>query len=92
VSEILLRTGTWIATGVSTELAPVFLRPDTITFLALLGFAFVVDSRGVINVVTTSIPRTRYEIGRELAVMNVIALSLVLFGDLGSRAFIYFRF
>jgi alginate O-acetyltransferase complex protein AlgI len=92
IGDIVIRMGAWITTGASTELAPVFFRPDTMTFLALLGFAFVLDSLGVIQVVSRSIPKSRYEVGRELAVMNVIALSLVLFGDLGSRAFIYFRF
>ena len=92
IRAVLLRLGTWISTGVSFELAPLFFRPDTITFFALLGFAFVVDSLGIVQVVSRSVPTSRYEIGRELALMNVITLSLVLFGDLGSRAFIYLRF
>jgi hypothetical protein len=92
IHDILLRISGWIGSGVPADLDPLFFRPDTITFLALLAFAFILDSSRVVHIISRSVPLTTYAIARELAVMNVIGVSLVLFGDLGSRSFIYFRF
>ena len=92
IAEILRSIGGWVSAGFPLALAPVFSRPDTHAFLALLAIAFLLDSWGTADAVRRTVPGSRYEIARELAVVNLLVVALVLFGDLGHRAFIYFRF
>ena len=73
-------------------LNPVYLRSDTLFFIGILFLFFTIDSMGYIDAVISKIPSTKLEIAKELAVMNVMIVLIVLVGDLGSKAFIYFRF
>jgi D-alanyl-lipoteichoic acid acyltransferase DltB (MBOAT superfamily) len=89
---ILFRMAQWPALGMPLELAPILLHPDTLVFLVLVAFGFVLDATGTVQRVLSTVPRRGFEVGRELALVNVMAIALLLFGDLGNRAFIYFRF
>ncbi|MFL5384730.1 MAG: MBOAT family O-acyltransferase [Longimicrobiaceae bacterium] len=90
--DILVRMAGWIGSGASFELAPLFYRIDSVVFLVILGVAFILDSTRFAEKVLESVPTTVPQLGRELALINLVGLSLILFGDLGSRQFIYFRF
>jgi D-alanyl-lipoteichoic acid acyltransferase DltB (MBOAT superfamily) len=92
IGDILSRMSVWIEGGAPLRLAPLFYHVDTIVFILLLGFAFVLDSTRLIEKVIASVPTTTPQISRELAVINTIAIAVFLLGDLGSREFIYFRF
>jgi alginate O-acetyltransferase complex protein AlgI len=82
----------WLKSGAALELPPLFYRSDTIFFLSLLALAFILDSTRIAQRVLESVPTTGRQVGAELALVNTLALAVVLFGDLGGRQFIYFRF
>lgn len=92
IRQILSRMAEWVYAGAPLQLAPMFSHPDTVVFLALLVVAFTLDATGTIQRVIATVPRGRMELSRELALVNIMAVALFLFGDLGNRAFIYFRF
>jgi D-alanyl-lipoteichoic acid acyltransferase DltB (MBOAT superfamily) len=90
--DVLTSVGGWVASGAPLALAPVVHRPDTLVFVLLLALAFVLDSTRAAERVLESVPATSAQVGAELALVNTIALAVVLLGDLGGRQFIYFRF
>lgn len=92
IQDVLSRLSVWIGAGAQLALDPLFYRVDTLVFLLLLCLAFVLDSTRSIERVLESVPATVPEIGRELAAVNTFMIAALLFGDLGSREFIYFRF
>jgi D-alanyl-lipoteichoic acid acyltransferase DltB (MBOAT superfamily) len=92
IRNILSRLSTWIGMGAPLEIAPLFYQIDALVFFLLLVFAFILDSTRLIVRVLESVPVTTLQISRELAVINTMIIAVVLFGDLGSRQFIYFRF
>lgn len=92
IGNILSKMSAWAGAGAPLVLAPLFFHVDTIVFVLLLALALTLDSTRWIEGVIDSVPATPRQIGRELAVINTIAVAVVLLGDLGSREFIYFRF
>jgi alginate O-acetyltransferase complex protein AlgI len=73
-------------------LEPVFFRLDSWLFLGLGAAFFALDSAGLIRRVLTQTPGKSCDLVIELGLVNAMVVSLFLFGDLGSRAFIYLGF
>ena len=73
-------------------LSSALYQPDALWFLFMLLVAIAIDgvrgSRRGLN----RVPVTRREIAVELTAVNWLAVTVVLFGDLGARDFLYFRF
>jgi hypothetical protein len=89
---VLARIGSLAVNRANWHVDPIMWRFDSLVFLSLLGGAFVLDSSGVVPSILRKVPRTRTQVARELALVNSLFVTIVLFGDLGNRAFIYFRF
>ena len=73
-------------------LNPVLLQVDSIVFIVVAGIALLLDSLAKVRAINEQVPKTPLQIGRELLVVNSLAVMLVLLGDRPSRDFIYFRF
>jgi alginate O-acetyltransferase complex protein AlgI len=67
-------------------------RPDYQIYIFLTIICFVVDSLGFIGSALDSFPERRYDIAKELVVVNCLVILLVLIGDIGAKGFIYMYF
>lgn len=92
VGAILNRALPLSALVVGQALEPVFGRPDSWLFLGILVLFFALDSAGLVRRVLERVPARSREIALELGLVNVMVVSVFLFGDLGSRTFIYLGF
>lgn len=70
----------------------IFWRPDSLWFLVLLLVAVTLDASSRFRRALEEVPDSGYRLARELAYVNLFAVSLVLLGDLGVRDFTYFQF
>jgi len=69
-----------------------FLQNSAIVAVACAVSAIALDSWKLFPSVLNDEPTSRRQLVGELAVVNWLAVTLVLFGDPGSNAFVYFAF
>lgn len=74
------------------SLNEMILRPEAGWFILLLAGALWLDGSTRIRDSLANSPATARQLLAELAYVNVLAVTIVLFGDLGVRDFTYFRF
>jgi alginate O-acetyltransferase complex protein AlgI len=80
----------WMGSGLA--FVRIFGRLDFFVYILWAVVFFAADSAGIIGCVLDKIPKHRLEIARELAVLNCLAILLILTGDIGSKGFIYMYF
>jgi len=73
-------------------IAKVFSRADYACYLLCALLFITIDSLGIIRRVIEKVPVNKCEITRELVVINSLAVSVLLIGDIGARSFIYLQF
>jgi D-alanyl-lipoteichoic acid acyltransferase DltB (MBOAT superfamily) len=78
--------------GSGNAILRLFGRPDYLAYIFWTIAFFAADSVGVIGCVIDKVPERKSEIVRELAVLNCLAILLILTGDIGSKGFFYMYF
>ena len=91
-SEILRRIFSWELMSSFGMIAKVFSRADYACYLLCALLFFTIDSLGIIRLVIEKVPVNKWEFTRELVVINSLAVSVLLIGDIGARSFIYLQF
>jgi len=91
-SGILRRIFSWELIASFGTIVEVFSRHDYTYYLLCAVLFFMIDSLGIIRLVTDKVPANKYELTRELVVINSLAVSVLLIGDIGVRRFIYMQF
>lgn len=71
---------------------PIITHLQALLTLGLLGTAVALDSWRRLPLLLVDAPKTSRELLAELAVVNVLVLSLLLFSNQGAADFVYFRF
>ena len=73
-------------------LNPVLFAPASMVACALAGTALLLDMWPKLPVNLPEQPRSSSQMVAELAVVNLLLVALVLFGDQGAQGFVYFSF